>query len=609
MPDSTKVRVTTLRIPAAELGAPDRLAHLQPIRALAAPGTELPYARFSDYGRDLTEREIPALELTNGQVTALVLPTLGGRVWSLFDHTLGRELLHRNSVLRFANFGLSDAWFAGGIEWNLGSTGHSPLSTRPLHAAVLELEGGDVLRLWEWERGHDLVLQIDLTLDGRRLLASTRILNPDQEEKPLYYWTNIAAPETSLSRVVAPARSAWMSAYDGGLAKVDLDEDTTRPAQSDHSADYFFDPAELEPDGVRFVAALEPDGSGFAQRSTSGLVGRKLFCWGRGAGGERWQEWLSGPGERYLEIQAGACPTQLDYGVIPAGGQRSWTESFGAVEVSSQGPYDDVVAAVSACLAEQESVADLEARHTAWLRAVADRAPDARVWGGSGWGHVESTLREQPPNPALPFDVVADDSAVALAALHGTDPEGAEPLPPVSDLWWQRLEGATGWWPLAALGFNLQCRDEVAAAKDAYERSRAIRPNLTAERGLAQLSQDPDQALIHYRRALDLAPDCRSLATEALDLLVHQARADDVLDWAEALPEGIRRHGSTRLRCAQAHAMRGDSASARAMLDDLIVPDLPEGSRELDRLWAQVCPGEPLPAHLDFRMVTEETDP
>ena len=157
----------------------------------------LPYPLQEDYDRSLHEVELPAYVLENGVLRVTVLPTLGGRVWSVHDDARGRELLFRNPVLYFANFGLTNAWFAGGIEWNLGSTGHTTLSCRPMHAALVAGPGGDVLRLWEWERTRDLVLQVDLSLlpGSDRLYASTRVINPDPEEKPLYYWTNIAVPE------------------------------------------------------------------------------------------------------------------------------------------------------------------------------------------------------------------------------------------------------------------------------------------------------------------------------------------------------------------------------------------------------------------------------
>ena len=54
------------------------------------------------------------------------------------------------------------------------------------------------------------------------------------------------------------------------------------------------------------TASLDADGAGLAQTSTARLRGRKLFVWGAGEGGRRWQEWLTEPGSGgYAEIQAG----------------------------------------------------------------------------------------------------------------------------------------------------------------------------------------------------------------------------------------------------------------------------------------------------------------
>ena len=203
-PASPLPRFTRLRelpVPDVGPGATPEMLERVAYGRLESP---LPYPVQEDYDRSLREVELPAYVLENGVLRATVLPTLGGRVWSLYDVVRGRELLFCNPRTYFANFGLTNAWFAGGIEWNLGSTGHTTLSCRPMHAAVVAGPDGDVLRLWEWERTRDLVLQVDLSLlpGSDRLYASTRVINPDPEEKPLYYWTNIAVPESPGTRVL-----------------------------------------------------------------------------------------------------------------------------------------------------------------------------------------------------------------------------------------------------------------------------------------------------------------------------------------------------------------------------------------------------------------------
>lgn len=613
-PESTLPAFTPLRaLSPVEVG-PDAPAGMAERVAYGRLGSPLPYALQSDYARHDERVELPALELANGLMTATVLPTLGGRVWSLYDEARGRELLHVNPVLRFANFGLTDAWFAGGIEWNLGSTGHTSLSSRPMHAAVLPGaagECGDVIRLWEWERTRDLVLQVDLWLRGDRLLASTRVVNPDPEPKPLYYWTNIAVPETSETRVLCPATHAWRTDYSGELRRVDVPHpdltavDISRPGASAMAADYFFEVAEQE---SRVIVAVESDGRGFAQTSTAALTGRKLFLWGSGPGGARWQEWLSGLDSAYAEIQAGVLPTQLEHTPLAGRAEVSWTEAFGAVDLAPSDVAGEYAAA-SGRAAAAVRIPELEDVHDHWRGEIADLSVDALVCTGSGWGHAELGLRGLdacPGAPALTFPEVDDASAVALAVLRGTSLDaGADrmPVPPVSDLWFDLLRQAPAhWWRDLALAVNHQLRGDLAAARAGYKASLAARPSAVAERGLALLADDVDSAVAHYARARSLDPDSRGLATEQLTLLICCGRPDHALQVIETLPDAVRRHGRTRLLEAVALTDADRADEARLIMDDVEVPDLAEGGLDLGDLWVRLHPDLPLPQRLDFRM-------
>ena len=504
---ATTVRRTAIRVRAATLGPASPLPRFTRLRELPHPDvgpgatpemlerisygrleTPLPYAVQEDYDRSLRDVTLPAYVLDNGVLRATVLPTLGGRVWSLYDGARGRELLFRNPVLQFANFGLTNAWFAGGIEWNLGSTGHTTMSCRPMHAAVVAGPGGDVLRLWEWERTRDLVLQVDLSLPAGsdRLYASTRVINPDPEEKPLYYWTNIAVPETPGTRVLTTADTAWRTEYTGVLTRVPVphpdraDVDMSHPMVGTFPADYFYD---VEGQRGPHIASVEPDGHGFAQTSTRGLRGRKLFLWGSGRAGSRWQEWLCGPGARYAEIQAGWCPTQLEHDRLAGGKSVSWTEAFGAVDLDPEvvaGDYAEACTAAREAVHEATEPDHLEAFHERWLTEVADAGVTEQMSTGSGWGHVELTLRGAPtgvPTRALPFPPVDDDSLPARHLLEG-DIEGLAasahrlPVPPVSDRWRAVLEDAPdSAWVHLARAVNAHVRGDLAALPSSTTRA------------------------------------------------------------------------------------------------------------------------------------------
>lgn len=634
----TTVDLTTLRVTGSLPGPDSTLPSLRPLRALPAIEAEgaddamqqrlrygrlthsLPYGRQSDYRRDDEELELPAVVLSNGVLTATVLPTLGGRVWSLFDHRRGRELLFVNPRLRFANLALTDAWFAGGIEWNLGSTGHTTLTSRPMHAAQIETATGPGLRLWQWERTRDLVLQIDLALEDDRLLASTRVINPDPEPKPLYYWTNIAVPESAGTRVLAPADQAWRTDYAGTISKVpvpfpdDSGVDLSFPSRSTRAVDYFFDC----PPPARFVASIEADGRGMVHTSTEELRGRKLFLWGTGAGGDRWQEWLSGPNTRYAEIQAGWCPTQFEHDQIPGCTDVSWTEAFGPVEVplaATRIDYHEATDRVACAVARVTPVAKLLTWHHRWRREHADQVPTVSLWTGDGWGAVESMLRGDPnvAGTGVPFPAVVDSSVVGRALVNHDvgllRANAGQQVPPVSPRWRQVLAQSL-WdsepWVRYARAVAAHAAGDSATAQAEYAEAISIGGEIAgAERGVALVAAergDVVEAMSRYAAACALAPQERTLWTERVEFLVDSGRFAEALAALESAPESVRGHGRHRLLAGFALVGLGRRDEAAEVLLHLTVPDLAEGSGAVHQLWDLVHPEVPVPRRLDFRM-------
>ncbi|WP_238166058.1 DUF5107 domain-containing protein [Kribbella caucasensis] len=237
----------------------------------------LPCLDQDGYDRHLVEQTLPSLVLENDHLRATVLPGLGGRLYSLIHKASGQELLYRNPVLQPANLALRNAWFAGGVEWNLGSTGHWTGTYAPLHAARVDgPDGTPILRLWEWERTRNLVLQLDLWLpaDSELLYVGARIQNPSSDVVPAYWWSNIAVEQSPETRVLVPADQAWRFGYGDRLDLVDVPEydgiDLTYPMRHRRAVDFFF---ELEPVEHPWIAALDAEGNGLVQASTDRRTG------------------------------------------------------------------------------------------------------------------------------------------------------------------------------------------------------------------------------------------------------------------------------------------------------------------------------------------------
>ena len=339
----SELRIESWSMPGADLGPENPLPPLRPIREphqiTEAPGVSeemvrniaygrvsnpLPYTVQDRYTRQLEPRQYRAAVLENEWLRATFLLELGGRLWSLVHKPTGRELLDVNPVFQPANLAIRNAWFSGGVEWNIGTIGHCVFTCSPLFAARVEGEGGTpILRMYEWERMRQVPFQIDAYLpDGSPVLyVRVRIVNPHEQTIPMYWWSNMAVPETPDTRVLVPAHSAYSFSYSGrGLERVPIPilegRDVTYTTTSQRSTDYFF---HID-DGQRpWISALDGDGKGLIQTSTARLKGRKLFMWGRGPGGKRWQAFLARPGHAYLEIQAGLARTQAEHLPMPAG--------------------------------------------------------------------------------------------------------------------------------------------------------------------------------------------------------------------------------------------------------------------------------------------------
>ncbi|MFF9132281.1 DUF5107 domain-containing protein [Streptomyces sp. NPDC014806] len=644
----TTIRHEVLTLPAADLGPDNPLPALRPLdethriddrdkaglpRDMArqigyAPLTGLLPVRVRDgYDRDRVPRLLDALVLENDRLRATVLPGLGGRIVSLLHKPTGRELLYRNPVVQPANFALNGAWYSGGIEWNIGATGHTTLSCAPLHAArVPGPDGTDMLRLWELERLRDLPFQVDLWLpDGSDFLyVGVRVRNPHERPTPTYWWSNIAVPEDC--RVLVPAREAYHFGYERRLRRVPVPVhdgvDRTYPLNSPYAADYFYEVPERR---RRWITALDADGHGLVQTSTDALRGRKLFVWGHLPGGRRWQQWLTEPGTGgYCEIQAGLARTQLEHVELAPESELSWLEAYGPLDTDPEGEWTTVVDRAEARLAAVLPAADVDAAYAAWL-PHADTEPAETLATGSGWGALE-VLRGGFKLPGTPFEetTLGEEQQPWLTLLRtGVLPAPHPDRPPGESLvappWRDMLETAPAD-PHTEyhLGIAQWHAGDRAQAVRSWERALPLAPSSWP---LLRCLAVADCEGGHTERAAERYADafddlCRArgdggpewtaataaLGREAIETLLAAGRTGTARAVWERLDPATRQRGRFRLLQAALLLAEGRPEEARAVFDaGFEVADLREGDEVIGRLWARLS-DEPLPDRYDFRM-------
>ncbi len=230
-----------------------------------------------------------------------------------------------------ANLALRNAWFSGGTLNGTSArlaTLRSP--ARPFAARLESPEGVPVLRLYEWERIRQVPFQIDAYLpDGSPVLfIRVRIVNPHAETVPMYWWSNIAVPETPSTRVIVPAASAYSFGYGGGgLARVAIPEiegvDVSYPTNIGKAADFFF---HVDASGTRpWVTALDETGRGLIQVFDVTSAGPQALCLGHG----RWRASLAD-----LPVRSRDVPTSRSR---PGSRGRNWSTCLCRPEPSGRG--------------------------------------------------------------------------------------------------------------------------------------------------------------------------------------------------------------------------------------------------------------------------------
>ncbi|KIA73825.1 TPR repeat-containing protein [Arthrobacter sp. MWB30] len=644
MPDTatSSITVTTISLTMAELGPLNPLpvvaAELdQPYTVGEGVPEELqasarygvvpniyPYLMQDGYSREAAPREFPAVVLENSKLKVTVLPSLGGRIWELFDKATGKQLLHTHDAPQLANIALRKAWFAGGLEWNIGTRGHSPTSCDPLHTAIVHTpDGKHILRMWEYERLREVVFQVDIWLPAEStvVLAAVRIRNPNEHDVPMYWWSNAAIPETDRTRVIAPAHEAYGSDYTTDITRVRPTThegyDGTWPVNSPHAADFFFD---IDPSERRWVVAADDDGDGLAMLSTGLLRGKKLFVWGQGQGGKRWQEWLSPGAGPYAEIQAGLAQTQFEHLVMPAGAEWAWVEAYGNGHLNTDTAHStDWDAAVAHAGERLEELLPHESLEAMLPEAItnADVPPSKMLLHGSGWGVVERARRLKAglswiDESGTPFvdEGVSAEQEPWLGLLKGKAFDGATSFVAGAD-WEQLLAGQDSPAATFHLATMRHARQDLDGAKDLYREvisDDGVAPGIKALAhrglGLALLANGHDaEGLAELRKGVGADSSNRALLTEAVTLSIRHGDPAMALELVESVPNDGAAVGRLRFLKALALARTGNANEAASILREGVeVPDLREGEDAIAALWQEVCPDEPVPAAYQFGM-------
>ena len=596
----------------------------------------LPYMTQDRYDRSREMLELPSFVLENEYLRARFLPSLGGRLHSLYDKVAKKELLFANTVIQPGNLAIRNAWLSGGIEWNIGNFGHTYTTCDNVYAAVLaDGEGNEFLRIYEFERNKSIFWQVDFHLPKgeKRLYSHVKLINPFDKDTTTYWWSNIAVRAESRVRILASHKQV-ISFVDGACRYETLPNlvamggiDATYPANADRAYDYFIQ-CEDENASTWEVAAYE-DGSIFYERSTAPLLYKKLFAWGEHGAGKHWQEYLSdGKGTGYYaEMQAGIAPSQLHDKVMPAGCVYEWTQCYGGMTLDAAKmldvDYDGACAYVGAAIDGEISAGDIGKIHENMCKLALLPVNEAQIGHfGSGFGALEIARMRidgdgtPPASVCFPTSRIGSAEEMWLTLLE----EGSLPAQEVSALplsymvspkWLERLRKAPKTWNnLLHLGIaeyewhnvevpvnksydREQCENAEIAAKDAWLASVSCAPNCWALRNLAILEREAGnkaQAQAYYDKAVALPGAFAdvALASEYLQYLIACGEHRKAWELYEKMPENCRADDRICITAAKA-ALKLRKTDYLEAFFKVQHHAISEGETTLTDLWFGYC--------------------
>lgn len=652
-----KIRTEVMVIPGAPLEGvnplpafrPHKLTPSQPDASFPEAWREglgtiakvLPYQTQDRYSRKRLPLKLKCFVLENEYLRAKFLPEYGGRLHSLFDKENGEELLFCNPVIQPGNLAIRNAWLSGGIEWNVGNLGHTYTTCDNVFAAIMQdEEGNDFLRIYEFERLKSVFWQVDFHLPpaSRHLIAHVRLVNPFPVDSTIYWWTNIAVPDTGKTRVLASGEDI-ISFIGGGLYGERLPYinampgvDISYPSNATRSFDFFIQPQDET--ACTWEAAAYENGLTFYERSTAPLSYKKMFCWGNHHAGKHWQEYLSDKGHGYyVELQAGIARSQLHDKRFPANSSYEWTQCFGGLRLSPKALHgEDYYAACAAFGAALDARLDEASLHALdeKMKHYADlpvKEGDL-VHTGSGFGALECMRMQMTGEAVPPANLCFPRHTIGRAeypwyhlltegVLPPEDVKEAAPSFMVSEKWLPLLEkslslpGGRTWYSLMHYGVAVYegsdftdyavVRDNDAAenarrektAEEAWRASLAEQPSFWVYRNLAQLEErrgNTEAAGDYYEKAIAMegAFADYALAAEYMGFLLHHKRFAETWQLFERLPEGCRTVDRVQIYAARAAVQVGQ-------LDYLAGffarphHDVREGETSLTDVWFAYC--------------------
>lgn len=277
-----------------------------------------PYFRFDGFTDKPVQKEWKVIEIENDYIKLMILPEIGGKVWSAIEKSTGKDIVYNNHVVKFRDIAMRGPWTSGGVEGNYGIIGHTPNCATPVDYKIINREDGsiscvigvlDLLTRTSWK------LDINLPKDKAYFTTNSFWSNTTEFEQPYYTWMNTGIKAAENLQFIYPGQT--YIGHNGEYNSWPIDKENGKDL-SFYKNNNFGGYKSYHVFGKYndfFGGYYHDEDFGMGRYGNhDDKPGKKIWIWGLSQQGMIWEKLLTDTDGQYVEVQSGRLFNQASEG-------------------------------------------------------------------------------------------------------------------------------------------------------------------------------------------------------------------------------------------------------------------------------------------------------
>jgi tetratricopeptide (TPR) repeat protein len=277
-----------------------------------------PYYRYDGFTDKPIQKEWTVVELENDFITVMILPEVGGKIWTAIEKSTGQPFIYYNHVVKFRDVAMRGPWTSGGLEANYGIIGHTPNCATPVDYTTKKNADGsvscmigvlDLLTRTNWQ------IEINLPKDKAYFTTASIWHNPTSLEQPYYHWMNTGIKSKGNLEFIYPGTHyiGHEGEYDDWPINKRNNKKISFYEQNDFGGYKSYHVFGKYTDF--FGAYWHDDQFGMVRYAPQDeKAGKKIWIWGLSEQGMIWEKLLTDNDGQYVEVQSGRLFNQNSEG-------------------------------------------------------------------------------------------------------------------------------------------------------------------------------------------------------------------------------------------------------------------------------------------------------